>query len=237
MRTLSQEEMELIAGGNITTHNQGSYEVYSGLFGGSYGFSWLWSDPFNYDVTGGYYYTDQGTGGSGTDGGITSICQSPDASQQQIYADQLAANFMRAVKKLDWNNKEYLAFVYRDASGTLRTSEVYAGGANVDVEIAKLGFAPAQIVGIMHNHPVYHYGNTQYEADTNRNPSDNDWATADNLVALGANPAHLDLYVIDTTGKLRSYEYADKAKYLHPKPTTSVGARVDPDLQPEYCPS
>ncbi|MBT2748322.1 MULTISPECIES: hypothetical protein [unclassified Lysobacter] len=233
MQQLSQEEMELIAGG-INTHDWGTYSVFAPSFSDYIGYTYIWNDPFTYDVTDGYYYTDTGGGGS-SDPGVP-LCQAPDDFSQSAYTDQLAAQYLREIKQLDWNNKEYLQVIYRDKWGSLRISSRAAGGDTASLDLQFEGIAPAQIVGMIHNHPVSVYGGHPTIEQINRHPSKNDWDTADKLVAAGANPTHLDLFVVDTQGKLRSYRYTDKATFDPPTQYTRDGVTISPYLQPEYCP-
>lgn len=232
MQQLSQEELELIVGG-VITHNNPWSVVVTAAYAGDWGSSWTYHSDYSWQVNDTYWYNDGGSGGS--DPGLE-LCRASDGMSQQAYMDQLASQFSRDIKQLDWYNKEYLQIVYRDPWGTLRVTSRIEGGAGVSVDIqATWGIAATQIVGIMHNHPYKFYGGSEPIERINQHPSANDWATADNMVARGANPNTLDLYVVDTQGKLRVYQYSDQARYNPPTQYTSAGVTISRELQPAPC--
>ncbi len=80
---------------------------------------------------------------------------------------------------------------------------------NLTASRNSIGVSNAQVVGIIHSHPPS-CNNTIDVA--NRRPTANEWATADNLVAQGANPARLTLYIIDKNGIVRAYSYVPQSR-------------------------
>lgn len=67
----------------------------------------------------------------------------------------------------------------------------------------------ADTVGIIHYHP---WNDRSDVRDRNKRPSPVDWQQADGLVAAGADPSRLTLYIIDNLGVLRAYPYAPPAQ-------------------------
>ena len=67
----------------------------------------------------------------------------------------------------------------------------------------------ADTVGIVHYHPFH---NDPSVNAANKGPSAKDWEQADGLIAAGADPSRLTLYIIDYLGVLRAYPYASPAQ-------------------------
>jgi len=116
-------------------------------------------------------------------------------------------------------SKEYLSAIYKDANGDIKTYgpiegiPVGAVGAIWEFPNFYSNFTSAtnqgrdDIVGEVHNHPYLVYG---HDPELNMYPSSHDWASAENTIAAGANPATYSLYIIDTAGNLREFPYTMK---------------------------
>ena len=91
----------------------------------------------------------------------------------------------------------------------INPQDVYDWLAANDVSVS-------QVVGLVHNHPAWQYGTSDSEAAINRYPSTNDWNFAQSLVNNGAggqSGSGFALYLVDTSGKLREFEYSDRSTY------------------------
>lgn len=66
----------------------------------------------------------------------------------------------------------------------------------------------ANMTGSVHNHPWN--SSDYYKNLINRFPSGEDWQFLDKMVANGANPANLSLYLVDPWGEVREYPYSQK---------------------------
>jgi hypothetical protein len=233
MRELSKQELELITGGIQTLD---TIVVTASPYWGDFGFTDLWHDWWSYEVNEDYY--GDGGGGGGGDPPPPS-CQSHDAATVDGYSDQLASQASRDIKaKPDYNNREYATVLYRDGTGTIRSSTTIQGGSNgesVSINLQALGIAAGQIVGMVHNHPSGIYSTSTAEATINRHPSSGDWAAADQIVAAGADPAIFTHYIIGTDGVLREYDYSNRATYDPPRTSTPNGQTISQNLQPDPC--
>lgn len=233
MRELSREEIELITGGLDTIV---VYGMWADPIWGCIGSFNLWNDGFNYDVTDDYFGDNGGSGG----GEPEPSCTSHDAQAVDGYSDQLASQLSRDIKaKPDDATREYLALIYRDGNGVIRTTALFQGGPNGESasipSLQAIGVAPAQIMGLVHNHPSQVFNTSSYEFDVNRLPSNGDWNMADQIIGAGADPNTLALYVLGTDGVLREFEYTDKAMYINPTPSSPLGGTISQSLQPDPC--
>jgi hypothetical protein len=233
VRELSREELELITGGLETIE---VYGMWSDPIWGCIGSFNLWNDGFSYEVTDDYF----GDSGSGGGGEPEQSCTSHDAQAVDTYSDQLASKLSRDIKaKPDDQNREYLALIYRDGNGVIRTTELFQGPSNGESasipSLQAIGVAAAQIVGVVHNHPSQVFNTSSYEYDVNRLPSNGDWAMADQIIGAGADPNTLALYVLGTDGRLREFEYTDKSQYINPTPNSPLGDTISQSLQPDAC--
>ena len=235
MRELTKKEQELLIGG-IDTRDMDAIEVQGFYYDFGWGFE-LWNDPFTY-----YYDADpnSGDGGSSGGGGDPQSCQSGDPATQAAYVDQLASKIARdIIAKPNHNSVEYLGIVYRDSDGVIRSTDLFTAGSDrVSIDFQSLGFPVSNIIALVHNHDAAHYGGSWYMVDANRNPSAADWATADAVVANGADSSTLALYVLDTQDAFRQYDYADKSRYLRNgavTPDTPLGTTTSKTLEPDTC--
>jgi hypothetical protein len=118
--------------------------------------------------------------------------------------------------------KEHSIVIYRGSDGAVHKSPIFQGDAcSVDPQqmrdwLIAQGIPMSSVLGFVHNHPSWCYGSSTDEEAINRYPSANDWGTAQNWVAAGAGGpggANFALYVIDTTGDLREFNYSDRASW------------------------
>jgi hypothetical protein len=118
--------------------------------------------------------------------------------------------------------KEHGIVLYRGADGSVQKSTVLEGTASqipisvITEWMTNNGISFSQIIGFVHNHDAWYYAPTPDGAAINRYPSNNDWNTANWMVANGAGGPNGDgfaLYVIDTDGDMREFEYQDRATY------------------------
>ncbi len=143
----------------------------------------------------------------------------------------------------DKDNKEFFSFSWILNGQTV--THAIRGGAGVTITqndlnpaLSQFGINASQIVGFNHNHPSNHYcasGGLQGQDEIRRNsyPSDNDWALADQLVNLGADPNVLSLFVVGCDDQMREFRYRDRAD------AKRAADRLDPPpppVQPEGCP-
>lgn len=233
MRELTEKEKELLVGGAVTMD---AVQVYAPSFYDDWGFDYYFvNDDWYWDQYSDYYE-------SGGGGGVSYECESFDGTTAETYTDAKASELARAITaKTDHTSNEYLGFIYRDEHGVLRSSQLFGNGTgSVTVNFEQLGFPVSQIVGIVHNHDKYHYGGSSTSELVNAHPSANDWDTATNLVAHGADPNLLALYLLDTNDAFREYSYSDKSRYIGSNgvvsPSAPLGATTSKTLQPSSCP-
>lgn len=215
-RKLSQQELEMVSGGDIV------------VTGNRPGGGWPWWDwGSGYGGDDGDY---DGGGGGGSDTPPepphpTPCEQEAQADEQaQQAADQINAAFGITPGTFSLNNtladQEYGAILYEDANGNIQTfgpeplTPVGVTGSLFSTEALYSAFENAgldrgSITGFVHNHP----GGVFTDVDLNRYPSGADWAAAAGAVELGADPATYSLYVVDGNGNLREFAYADRALY------------------------
>jgi len=191
-----------------------------------------WDDWGDYDD---YYYDNSGenSGGGGDETpDPVAACKSNDPATIDAYSDALAvasSNTIRA--QSDFTRREYGQLIYRDAQGSIRLTALVTGTpTSTTFNFAQLGVSPANVVGVVHNHPRDVYNTSAQEMQINLNPSNGDWATADSLVQAGANADLLQLYVVGTDGRLREFDYNNKSSYL-PRRVIGVGLAVTPGAQ------
>lgn len=129
--------------------------------------------------------------------------------------------------KPDYNHYEYGSLTYRDASGAVQHSDLIRGDfekilpSQIRSWMNSHGVSFSQVIGWVHNHPTHTYGGPQ--ADINRYPSGGDvpggdWNVADWFVSQGAGGVGGEgfaLYIIDTEGDMREFEYKDREIYMN----------------------
>jgi len=241
-------------GNETCTQNYTRTDYYdNGKFNHSY---WQPSGMTCFANGGSYNYGDpDGSGGEGEPIGAdtsatVAACRSGDPVAAATHLKQEASKTGRDINaKPDSNNNEYLAVVYRDASGALRSSPLIAGGSSVSATPAALGTTWSNIVGIIHNHPSARYCPDPISCQINRNPSSSatvptgqqsDWDTAELAVANGANPTLLTLYVVGPDRVLRQFAYQNRSSYLPYRSggvlVVTEGPTVPLNLTPTTCP-
>lgn len=215
MRQLSNEELELVAGGIPTLDR---VVVTATGFYGNMGYTWMGHATTEINVSESYW--GEGGGGSGGEAPPELPCKSQEPWMIDNYLDQIASTVTRTIKAMpDYNRREYISLAYRDTDGVIRWTEPVAGAANgqsATIDLAALGITGFQLLGVIHNHPRDVYSSSAAEEAINRFPSNNDWATADQIIQAGASITSLQLYVIGPDGGLRQYPYADKNNFLNP---------------------
>lgn len=123
------------------------------------------------------------------------------------------------------NYYEHGSIIYRDATGVVQQSSIMQGATDhitidmIEQAMSDEGISFSQVIGFVHNHPSHTFGG--YNAPVNRYPSGGDvpggdWNTADWFVGNGAGGPggeNFALYVIDTDGQMREFDYSDKEIY------------------------
>ncbi|KFN50369.1 DUF4329 domain-containing protein [Arenimonas composti] len=190
----------------------------------------------------GFDYDFSAPGSGGGTGPATPACRSTDPAVANTHTDALAVSASTDIKsRPDYRNREYGALIYRDAGGALRMTALVPGTAtSVTFSLSQLGVTASSIVGIVHNHPYNVYNTSPQELQINLNPSVGDWNTAAEMVAHGANPNVLQLYVVGTDGALREFDYNNRAAY-EPRRTpqgygVTPGDKVPTNLVATPCP-
>ena len=170
-----------------------------------------------------------GFGGGGGGGGAPSPTPEPtpepdlDCALMENNIDTMAELIESAIKNMpDWNAREYFAFIYLDASGSVQSSGLLpgttvaeTGNAEVDsAQIAALGTSiinnGGTLLAHVHNHPEIGYSSTYDKV--NRSPSDADWNGFDTLtdpLQYGA-PDGFAMYILGPDGKLREFHDDDR---------------------------
>jgi len=212
LRPLSPDEMLLLAGNNVTvTGNPPDW--------------WDPSLPNDPNPDGG-----GGGGGSGDDPGEAG----QDCRDRHAIAAKNEIN-----DHPDDGRKEHGSIIYRDANGAVQRSPVLHGNPDgiprsvIEGWLASNGVAMSQVIGLAHNHDAWIYAQTDEAAAVNRYPSENDWEFAEWMVGLGAGGSAgaegFALYVIDTAGQLREFEYGDRSFYETLSRPQKVGGNGLPD--------
>lgn len=201
LRPLKPDELLLIAGGN------GSEFTVWGPDPWDY---WDPSLPNDPDPDGGW----GGGGGNPPD--------PPDDSQD--CRDRNALSATEEIKAHpDDGSREHGSVVYRGADGAVHHSPPIHGtpdGISREAVLAWMtanGVSMTQVIGFVHNHDAWIYATSEQAALVNRYPSGNDWNFADWMVGAGAGGtqggAGFAMYVIDTSGNLREFEYSTEAYF------------------------
>ena len=162
------------------------------------------------------------TGGDGPGGGglIGEDGDDPDCRDRNAGEAQDKIN-----SDSNKNYYEHGVIIYVDSTGAVRQSSVIQGNTThittsaIQATMQQDGIEFSQVIGFVHNHPEQWYGG--YNAPVNRYPSGGDVAggdrnNADWFVGNGAggvDGSNFALYVIDTEGKMREFEYADREIY------------------------
>lgn len=229
MRLLTDHESNLVAGGNSSSWGYWDYgEIV--VTGHSWSYEWI-------DYTYSYSWTELGGPGSGE--------PEPPAEQNDC-SDHRALEIKAAINAdSDHDTKELGSVIYRGADGAVHSSPIFEGrqtSANggysyIDPQVVRDWLAAnnipiSQVTGFVHNHDAWHYGSSQEEVDVNRYPSTGDWGFADSLVndgAGGTGGAGFSLYVIDTNGHLREFDYTDRTALGHLTRSQKTNGTALPD--------
>ena len=174
--------------------------------------------------TGGNYGDGTYPGGpEGPDIGEGGVGDNLDQQEQNDCRDRNALDAKDAINsESDRHTKEHAVIVYRDAQGGLHKTGVIEGNyARLTLEVIQNymnthGISRDQVIAFVHNHPAWVYASSPELAAVNRYPSANDWGFAQWMVnggAGGANGEGFAMYVIDTAGKMREFEYGDRSRY------------------------
>ncbi len=109
---------------------------------------------------------------------------------------------------------EFGAGIIRQQSGrvSLYKDNLVSLGDNARSTLFLPGAAEASnVVGWVHNHPTYGYDpNLDLEA---RYPSTDDWSEAQRVVNERGIPASISLFIVDSAGTVRDFNYADRASF------------------------
>lgn len=127
---------------------------------------------------------------------------------------------------------EYVGLIYRDGDALKATrihTSNHSSQASIDGALKEAGSAK-NVVGVVHNHPDAHVdivmdrdGVSREKAiAANRLPSAGDWKNAKEAFGQREDVTY---FVLDPDGKLRSYDYEDRQKWL----TQLEGPKVGPD--------
>jgi hypothetical protein len=208
MRLLAHHELNLVAGG-YSSSDFGYYD-YGEIVVTGHSWSYEWID-YSYS----YSWTEMGGGGG-----------EPEPAPEQNDCKDHRALEIKAAINADSNHdtKEHGSVIYRGSDGAVHASPIFEGDErHIDPAVVRQWLSAnnipiSDVVGFAHNHDAWYYGTSPEEADINRYPSTGDWAFADSLVndgAGGAGGAGFSLYVIDTYGHLREFDYADRTAFGH----------------------
>lgn len=234
LRPLTDEEADLVAGGvdlkpgkyYWDTNGNGKYDADEKVVvvepqlspvnddGGGGG------DWYGYDFSTATYYEESGGGMGG-----------PNTVPPEDCRDREALEAKQLINGEDNNNtNEFGILIYRGADGQLHKSSVLRG-ANGEIPRSVIeswmrdnGVSMSQVEGFVHNHDAWHYERSYEEGQLNRYPSGGasvgggDWAVADWMVSAGAGGAGgagFALYIIDTDGDLREFEYSARNIYFN----------------------
>lgn len=109
---------------------------------------------------------------------------------------------------------EFGAGIIRQQSGrvSLYKDNLVSLGANaLSTLFLPSGGEAANVLGWVHNHPTYGYDpNLDLEA---RYPSAGDWSEAQRVVNERGIPASISLFIVDSTGTVREFNYQDRANF------------------------
>lgn len=241
-RELTPLEMEIVTGGTVTLEKV---------------IVWGWNNPYDVTNRGGDYNwqdyydvpSDGGYSGGGGDPDEYCTCVAHTAQEVEDRTDALASKLARDIlAKADYQNREYVAVIYRTSSGGIAVTQLYPGNmssAPLGSAIAEAGGA-ANVIGVVHNHPqamVNNSADPTASAAINQLPSDGDWS---NAASVFGNRTDVAYYVLGPDGVLREYEYADRTHWdarneysywRNHQNSYNAGPTVDPNLQPPTCPA
>lgn len=124
----------------------------------------------------------------------------------------------------NYNNKEYIGFVYASPGGP-RASQVVEGSAlSVDLQgaLQQLGLSPFQIIVMIHNHDLHTYGGgssdgTDATSVRNRSPSVADWNAYDWLGSGGASNV-FGQFIVGPDVELRYFDGTNRTDPVHGTP-------------------
>lgn len=201
LRKLNPGELALIAGGSGSDMNGEGGDPGVTVFGPY----WDWIFPIN--DPGDQYPSGGGGGGeSNTDIEYTddnAPCEDGAALKAGTKITELVNTY---------GKYEFVGVVVRNSDGSF-------GMANDELstkwEVGHSTFDDlgdyTHAYGMVHNHP---FNSSDYYSNfIQRYPSSADWQSLDRMIAGGANPAHLSVYVLDPFGTMREFKYSDRARY------------------------
>ena len=172
------------------------------------------SDPVPPSGGGGRYVPRHpDDGGAGGDEGATNTDFSV-TNDDAICQDGAAVNAAAAISSLvnTVGNFEFSGLLVQNSNGTFGLSQNELSTRYSTDSSSFDGLSSySSSYGIVHNHA---FDDSNYNANfLNRYPSSGDWAALDLLVAGGANPNNLSVFILDPFGDLREFSYTDKALY------------------------
>lgn len=150
----------------------------------------------------------------------------------------------RIAQEPNRDQQEFVAIIYNDAQGSLRSTELFTSGSYQSAPVGKAIIAAGgleNVVGVVHNHPsklAWDAENKDEALFINCMPSDGDWKTGRQMFG---DRKDITYYVSGPDHVLRKYDYADNAKWdrlnepvqrgkAHREPT--LGEVVPLDLVP-----
>jgi hypothetical protein len=147
--------------------------------------------------------------------GATMADENPSNIPAANEADVLAAGLAHQImSKPDYKMHEYVAAIYRDADGNLKSTELFTSGDKAAAPLSdalRAAGGSKNVVGVVHNHPpsivdAEPESNRKESADINKLPSDNDWKGARKVFGERTD---VDYYVLGPDNALRKYDYQD----------------------------
>ncbi len=168
---------------------------------------------------------DPGWGGAG--GGSNE----PPPQQPQDCRDRNALEATDTINgHPDDTRREHGSLTYVGSDGSMQHSPPIHGTAGsisreaITTWMSANGVSWSQVRGFVHNHDDFWYGGSSFNENVNRYPSGGpsdpqggDWRTAEWMVNQGAGGPNggygFALYIIDTDGNLREFEYSRRSEY------------------------
>ena len=167
---------------------------------------------------------DPGTGTSG--GGENPVGGGTRGSEtEQECADREAMEAANELKNDEYEDvkSESTSLIYVASDGSIQHTPVISTHTDhipydvYDAILKENGISWSQVIGMLHNHPTS-YGFDDRSRDINRYPSgdqtyvDGDWGFGKYATDRGAS-SNLSIYVLDTQGMLREFNWADRDFY------------------------
>lgn len=112
---------------------------------------------------------------------------------------------------LSVGNFEFTGVLAANADGSfgLLNNELSTTYSSTSSTFDRADFSSA--LGMVHNHP---FNDSDYLSNfQQRYPSDDDWLSLEGLIAGGADPSRLSVFILDPFGDMREFSYADRALY------------------------